>query len=201
MSTTTTKRALSEAIGDAKALREMFDASTFERWHLAGSCRRRVPFISDVEHVVIPRWGDVADPNNLFAVPVRTNLFMHRLDELVAAGAITKHLYGAAEGFRWGEKYRGADFRGSNHEFFLCDVDNFGPTFAIRTGPGLYSQMLVTKLRQNGLRNHEGKVWRCRGPELDLVEPVSCPTEEEYFSMCGVPWVKPEERFEPRGER
>jgi DNA polymerase/3'-5' exonuclease PolX len=198
MSTVTTKRALSEAIADAKALKALFDPGSYERWHLAGSCRRRVPFIGDVEHVIIPRWGDVSDPNNLFAHPVRTNLFLHRLDELLAAGVVTKHIYGASEGHRWGEKYRGADFRGFNHEFFTCDVDNFGPTFAIRTGPAMYSQMLVTGLRRNGLRNHEGYVWRVEEPQQQPVEIVPCPTEEAYFAMCGVAWIPPEQRFDPR---
>lgn len=207
---TGTKRKLAAAAIDADAFSDLF-AGCFDRWEFAGSVRRRVPEVSDVEHVVIPAFA-TKPADALFGEPVRVNRFLERADELVASGELTKHLY--ANGFRWGEKYRGFDYRGHTHEVFCATPDNFGPTLAIRTGPADFSKRLVTGLLRNGLRNKDGQVWRCipcagcgpysaiqeKCPEcggtcLIPTEVIPCPSEAEYFKLCGVPFMPPERRF------
>jgi DNA polymerase/3'-5' exonuclease PolX len=210
MSTTLSKRTNSQAMRDAEAFRELF-MSASERWMFAGSLRRKRPEVADIEHVVIPRFGD-APGTDLFATPERTNLLNARLDELVANGEMTKHIYGVT-GYRWGERYRGVDFRGFNNEVFCATPDNWGPTLAIRTGPAEFSQRLVTGLLKQGRRNKDGQVWKCQpctvcapdrprdhlckgcqGTRLECVEPIPVPTEEMYFELCGIKYIEPERR-------
>lgn len=154
MSTTDHKRHLDEAFMDAGAFRELFDASAYAEWIFAGSIRRQVQRVGDVEHVIIPNRG-LAPNGGLFAEEV--NLVMHRVDQLVAEGVLTKHIY--SNGVRWGERYRGVDFRGFNHEIFIADADNLGAILAIRTGPGTYSRMLVTQMQKHGFMQDKGYVW------------------------------------------
>lgn len=167
MSTTAIKRPLADALADARYLQSFFKPETFERWEFAGSIRRRVASVGDVEHVILPRTGDVsvggAAAGSLFAEMRTMNLVIHQLDELERTGVISKHVYGThpTSGqpmYRWGEKYRGFDFKGHMHEVFCADHDNWGPTLAIRTGPGTFSKMLVTHLQRYGYINEGGYV-------------------------------------------
>jgi hypothetical protein len=136
---------------------------------------------------------------------------LRRMDELAAKVQIVRHNYNGKP--RWGNKYRGCDFNtlGTTalHEVFCADADNWGPTMAIRTGPGDFSRRLVSGLHRLGRRNHLGYVWRCErcdcprngdpcklcdGTSLKPVEKISAPTEEGYFELCGIPFIPPEER-------
>jgi len=99
------------------------------------------------------------------------------------------------------------------HEIFCADDTNWGSVLAIRTGSSDFSRRLVTGLLNRGMRNHLGKVWRCEhcplrtgfdrcakscpecdGTGLKCIEPISVPTEEEYFKLCGIAFVNPEDR-------
>lgn len=204
MSTTATKRTYREALTDATAFRDRF-ATLYERWEIAGSVRRGKSEVGDIEHVVIPKFGEVAVGGGLFAQTATVNLVWHELERLAAAGQLQKHVYGAT-GFRWGEKYRGVDFNGFNHEIFCADADNFGPTLAIRTGPAEFSQRLVVALRHGGMCNKHGKVWRyhpcaCGGkcPDCEdgdiLDVSLAVPDEREYFKLCGLNWIEPKDRL------
>lgn len=177
------KRPLSEAISDAEAFRALFPAECCERWEIAGSIRRKVPMVSDVEHVVIPRFGDKPGAG-LFADQV--NLLWHRLEELVAGGELRKHIYGDT-GFRWGDKQRGVDFRDHLHEFWTACAENWGNILTIRTGSTDFSHRMVTQAQRYGLRQDVGFMWR--GDER-----IACPDEETFFSCCGERWIEPERR-------
>ena len=212
MSTTATaKRPLAEARLDARDFAELLLADSLaERWTTAGSVRRGVPHVGDVEHVVIPRFGEVKAGDSLFAETKTANLVWHRLDQLVAAGILRQHIYGAT-GPRWGDKYRGVDFRGFCHEIFTADPDNWGMQLAIRTGPPDFSRRLVTGLLEGGFRNQHGRVWlcdrceanrrcprecsACQGTQLvPRGDPIPAADEETYFKLCGVEWAEPRDR-------
>jgi DNA polymerase/3'-5' exonuclease PolX len=201
VSTATAKRDCVKAASEACCFKDLFSPNTYLRWEFAGSVRRKAGQVSDVEHVVIAATGDIPSPD-LFSTPRRGNLLWHRLDELIAlkdlgepipgGSKLTKHLYPNLQ-TRWGERYRGVDYHRWNHVFlhevFIADANNLGPILAIRTGPALFSKMLVTKLRDRGLVQEGGYVKRGEGGEI-----VPCATEEEYFRLCGVEWVEPEHR-------
>ena len=210
MSVTSTKRPLAAAQSDAEAMRDLL-AGTYVRWDVAGSVRRQRPEVGDVEHVVQSRTAEVRV--GLFGVERTVNLLHDRLDALVAAGELAKHLYGDS-GVRWGDRHRGVSFHGFAHELFIADGANYGPTLAIRTGPAEFSKRLVSGLLCRGLRNHEGYVWECdpcpscsdaqadRGIDcwrcgrrrLVPARRVSVPDERAYFELCGVGWIEPEGR-------
>jgi DNA polymerase/3'-5' exonuclease PolX len=208
---TGTKRRHADALADAQAFSRLFWLAAYERWSFAGSLRRECPEVGDVEHVVMANTGP-AETGALFTEHV--NLLWHRLDQLVREGTVLKHLY-PNNTVRWGEKYRGVNFRGHLHEIFLADQDNWGPTLAIRTGPAGFSRRLVIGLQKHGLRNKDGKVWRCQpcgwcdapgadrgacrhcdGTGLLCLEAISVPDERQYLQLAGVGWVEPKNRKE-----
>ena len=212
MSTTTVKRRLAQAIADAEAFRAQFPPACYSLWTVAGSARRRLAYVGDVEHVIVPCRGEADVAGTLFGETEPVNLLWRRLDELVAAGQIQQHIYSMPElgesnsspaaglyphKLKWGPKMRGCDFRGFRHELYTADSDNLGAQLAIRTGPADFSRMLVTQLRRRGLKNDEGYVWDARGNK------VSVPTEQAYFACCGVAMVAPALRFDrsPAGRR
>ena len=49
-------------------------------------------------------------------------LLWHQLDTLLRGSFVSKHIDGAT-GYRWGEKLRGAEFRGHNHEVGIEGLD------------------------------------------------------------------------------
>jgi DNA polymerase/3'-5' exonuclease PolX len=167
MSTSLVKRTHREALDDAEAFRAMFPAHFYQCWEFAGSLRRGRPDVSDIEHVVIPRYGEVPG-DDLFGTPKHVNLLWHRLEQLLwcdegddRPDKLAKHLYGVdpvtGEGnHRWGAKYRGVDFCGFNNEIFLADPDNWGNVLAIRTGPAEFSHSLMINLQQRGYWQNEG---------------------------------------------
>ncbi|MBV8781150.1 MAG: hypothetical protein JO353_07105 [Phycisphaerae bacterium] len=213
MSTTSVQRSRADALDDAKALNALFPQHTYSKWTIAGSVRRNKESVSDVEHVIIPAFTDGASAS-LFGEKPKINLFLTHLDSLLSTSYLCKHIYPDGK-FRWGDRYRGVDFRDYMHEFFLPDETNYGSILAIRTGPPEFSRQLVTGLLRNGRRNKDGYVRKCvpcsfatatgkacekscslcHGTQLEAVgDPLAVPTEEEYFALCGVPWCAPEDR-------
>jgi DNA polymerase/3'-5' exonuclease PolX len=176
---------------DAEAFRDLFPITTYRRWEFAGSLRRKASEVGDIEHVVEPEWGNIERGGGLFALPERTNLLFFHLDSLMRGTAgLEKHWYG--NGNRWGEKYRGVDFRGFNNEMFLADADNFGAMLLIRTGPADYSQRVVDTFKRGGMyRQMDGYLMHV-GSGQPVKVPV--PDEAKYLKLAGLPWAEPENR-------
>lgn len=191
MSTTTVKRSLAKADRDAHAFRELFPNDCFLVWEIAGSVRRRRADVGDIEHVIIPAFGDVA-AGGMFDDTIRVNLLWHHLDNLIADGTLTKHVYETVRGdqFRRGDVYRGVDFRGFNHEIFLATAENFGSTLLIRTGPADYSRNFVDRFLRGGLyRQQGGNLIHVKTGDI-----IPVPDEATYYRMAGLPFVTPERR-------
>jgi DNA polymerase/3'-5' exonuclease PolX len=190
---TATKRPLAEAKRDAEEFQALF-ADCFERWTIAGSIRRKKPECGDAEHVVIPRFGDTGAAD-LFGNPVTANLLLRRCDELIYDGIISKHVYAVnyADGTTgtrnmWGDVYRGCSFKGGLHEIYCADASNYGAILCIRTGPGDFSQMMVSRLHGTMLRQVDGYLKYADG------HMYPCPTEEHFFKACNVRFIPPEAR-------
>ncbi len=192
MASTTTKRTWAQAMADAEAFKAMFPPASYQRWEFGGSLRRRRPEVSDIEHVILPAFGDVPG-NNLFGQPERRNLLFYFLDELEAAGNVSKHWYGDT-GHRWGERYRGVDFRGFNHEIFMADPDNFGCILMIRTGPAEFSERMVTRLKAGGMYRQGGPGNEGYVVHVASGERVPVRDEAAYFTLLGMKVIEPEAR-------
>lgn len=189
MSTVAAKRDLGQAIQDAEAFRDMFPASCYVRWEFAGSLRRKRPWIGDIEHVILPVFGEAPVPGSLFGADTRRcNLLWHHLDALVCGGQINKAICSNGT-TRWGEKYRGVTFRGFAHELFMADQDNWGAILAIRTGPSDYSKMLVTRLHDTQLRMDGGYLRYARDRKI-----YPCADEATFFAACRVEMPTPGKR-------
>jgi DNA polymerase/3'-5' exonuclease PolX len=102
-------------------------------------------------------------------------------------------MYGLT-GFRWGEKYRGVDFRAFNHELFMADADNWGAVFLIRTGPAEFSERVVTLIKATGMyRQQDGYL-----VHVATGERVTVPDEETYLRYAGMSYVEPEKTLAPK---
>jgi DNA polymerase/3'-5' exonuclease PolX len=188
------KRPHAEGWASAERFRELF-AGTFEHWSIAGSVRRRSPLVGDVEHVVVPKFLDIETQSFLTgpAEVSRENRLWIVLDQLVASGKLARATYGETRTHRWGEKYRGVLFEGFKHEIFTADEKNLGPILAIRTGPAEFSEHLVKVLKAGGrYRQQEGYLRYAGGNSEGQVR--ACMDEREFFRLCGVPWLEPEQR-------
>ncbi len=202
------KRSLSDAINLSGEFTLLL-APYCDRIEFAGSIRRQKAEVGDCEIVAIPKISRAT--LDLFGGNIPENLLLKRLDSLLADGRIRKAVYSNGTN-RWGERYRGCEFKGVLHEVFMTPLSSFGPTLAIRTGSAEFSKVLVTGLLRNGKRNKDGKVWECErcpqnqgrgcvdgcsicdGTGLKLVRSIPVPTEEEYFKLAGIEWRKPELR-------
>lgn len=139
---------------------------------LAGSVRRGKPMVGDIEIVVL-------------ADDVRA--MCARLDKLVLDGVIAKARYGDI--YRWGEKYRGFEFRDWRVEVFSSDPDNFGYIHWLRTGPSDANEFVMRRLAEadSPYRARGGYWWR-DGRKLRVAD------ETELFRLLGVPYLAPHER-------
>lgn len=167
------RRDLSLATADAEAFRRLF-AGTYERWEVAGSVRRRVSAVGDIEHVVVGRgvWDRMAE---LMPEP---GLFEARQPVL------TRAVYPDGK-HRWGDRYRGVVFRGFRHDVFRSEPETLGAILAIRTGPADFSREMVMRLRERGLCMNGGRV------ETSAGNPVPCASEPAFFVLLGAPWMEP----------
>lgn len=196
------------ATADAEAFRDLFPRECYERWEIAGSVRRLKNDVADVEHVVMPRFGEIEVTSGLFPQKETVCLLWFHLDSLIQKGDVAKHMYGAT-GPRWGNLYRGCDFRGFNHEIFTADELNWGAQLTIRTGPSEFSQRMVSYLPRRGYRQHKHRDNRgyvfpldyaneleaATGPvDIDRSRIVPAPDEETFFGLCGQLWVEPSKR-------
>ena len=169
-------------------------AATCSKIEIAGSVRRRSPDVKDAEIVAIPS-------NATFAL----------MENMVAAGAWTKALYGADRSTRWGTKYRGIDVRHYNSardiydqlrvELFMSDVDSWGFQLALRTGPGEANMRLMTWMQKTPLRCIDGAVWYAedwaRVDEDWISETkrrVIVRDESAWFALFGMGCLLPEYR-------
>lgn len=181
ISTVTGKRHWAQARADANDFYHLFPRSTFERWSGAGSLRRQLASVGDVDHVVIPLDGEVPG-DDLFGGTRRVNLLWHRLDELVKAGVVAKAV-DAAGRTCWGDVQRRASFRGFTHDVYLAEPDNWGAVLAVRTGPAELSKRLVLGLQYRGYMSGGG---------FHVVNKSDC------FCPCG--WAGAEPEWRPIAE-
>lgn len=190
MSTVASKRSLEVALAEAERFKALFPIESYERWEIAGSVRRKKLYVGDIEHVVIPRWGEISIGGGLFPLKEKVNLLWHHLESICCyANHLDKHWYGPS-GHRWGPRYRGVDFHGQLHEIFTADYSNWGAILTIRTGPAAFSQRIMSHFNANGMyRQHEGQLICVADGK-----PVPVPDEASYLRLAGLPYIQPEDR-------
>lgn len=165
------RRSLRDVIPVAMELRQkLLDVCSVIE--MAGSARRAVPFVKDVELVAI-------GGEKLRA----------RLDSLVVNGTIDRALYGDERRPRWGDKHRGWNYKGIRFEIFLTDHDSWGYQYWLRTGPGDANQYVMTQMvmQRAPYRFKDGALWL--GDRR-----VAVRQEADLFKLLGMPYILPEQR-------
>jgi hypothetical protein len=179
-------------------------APSCEQIAIAGSIRRGKAEVGDIELVALPKIKAPAQQLDLFgnALPIgpQTSLLDAALDELIAAKRIVnKPPAGIATTTAWGEKYK-KSWIWLNDALGWIQVDLFivrppaqwGPVFAIRTGPGDWNVALMRYInKRTRWQQDEGHL-----KHRDTGEVPELPTEETYFERLGIPFVAPGDRSE-----
>ena len=179
--------ALAEVTG--KSLMQML-ADTCERIEMAGSVRRQVFEVGDIELLCIPKAGAV----DLFGEPVGSESLLdlrcrYLIDQGVLAprpnkvGAVTigplnKLLVHPATGI-------GVDL-------FATSAGNWGMAMVVRTGPVGFNVRMMSRFRDLGMAGH------AYGGVTNGTEELQCPTEESVFELLGWDYLKPWMRIDGR---
>lgn len=156
------------------------------RVEIAGSIRRGKPEVKDVELVAIPKTEALLD---LFGTPYsQRSLLDPVLEDLISAGVL-------APGGRAGEKHKRFEVGGQDIAldlFLVTPPAQWGVIFTIRTGPGDFSQWLVTPRAQGGALpggyQVQDGVLRAWGKVIET------PEEEDVFRSLELPYISPAER-------
>jgi DNA polymerase/3'-5' exonuclease PolX len=175
-----------------------------ERIEIAGSIRRGVADVKDIEIVCIPSWADWPKEGSLLAETEPVNV----LHQAVANAAGIRWIKPGVPGIEdWpikpdGRYWRGLVLRDSfdapadiKLDVFLARPENWGVILTIRTGAADFSRALVTYARDR-------TDYRVDGGQLMLAGgPAPCPDERNVFDALQLEWVAPTERVDERSVR
>lgn len=153
-----------------------------ERVEIAGSIRRDVPWVGDIEIVAIPKpavnlFGEKDyDPGEIYAALEGDGLNPPVIEKK-------------------GDFYARFKFFGIYVDLFIATPEKWGCIFLIRTGSADFSRRLVTKKWQNGycpddLYFSEGRLW-----SINESDAFSTPEEKDVFRIIGIEYVDPEQRY------
>ena len=147
---------------------------------VAGSIRRRVQLVGDIELLCIPKpdaFGDARYFERYMARLLDANVLAKRPNKRgqVSYGMKNKLLVHPASGI--------------NVDLFTTDAENWGMALVVRTGPKDFNIRMMTRFRSLGMQGHAyGGVTDAQGQE------IACPDEETVFRLLGWSWIPPEER-------
>jgi DNA polymerase/3'-5' exonuclease PolX len=151
-----------------------------QRIEIAGSSRRRAPFVGDVEIVAIPHEAErlvVGRPGN-------------RLDQALAALCAERKLIRLKDGDRY--KQFEVVHAACRLDLFLCTPASWGWIFLLRTGPQSFTKDVVCKKSMGGLCPPEVTFRDGRLVRLDRV--LDAPEEADVFKALGLRYVDPWDR-------
>jgi DNA polymerase/3'-5' exonuclease PolX len=186
-----------EAIVIARAFVDAI-SGTYERLVVAGSLRRRLAMIGDVEIVCVPKID--LDGGDMFGDrPVGVNLLEGRMQSLLEHGEVEKRL--DKNGVpRWGPRLKYLFYRGARVDLFTPGHAEFGWHLVLRTGPAAFSRQLVV---ERGRKTKDGRAgllpplivprdgwltWRVSG------ERIETSSEEAVFDLFKLAYRPPWER-------
>lgn len=171
---------------------------------IAGSLRRRLPTVGDIEVVATPiveqrtagLFGDVI---------VEEDRLGAYLECLLIGGDIQKRPRADGKTF-WGPKAKYLTFEGIPVDLFTPDAARFGIILVIRTGPAQFSHRLVATKDQSVVvgKHANGHEIRRPGllPEMYRVqdgwltrrvsgEKIATPDEQTVFELLGIEYAEP----------
>jgi DNA polymerase/3'-5' exonuclease PolX len=202
MSTAATRVLRSEAIEMAQELVTLLDPMC-ERIVAAGSIRRQLATVGDIDLVAIPRIEPMLD---MFGEATGTgiDLLGATLDNLCGEQVIRQRR-DARGRTSWGKLHKRGVYRDLPVDITECDADTFGLHLLIRTGPAAYCHAFVTPRSQTAvLRDRDGnRVGERPGmlpPGFEIRNGfrlyrygglVPTPAERDVYDVLGLPHVEP----------
>lgn len=187
----------------AVALKVLGLVSPWCKWAaVAGSVRREVADVKDIEIVCIPSWSDFQKAGSLLAGDTERVNVLHQA--LAHSDDVRWIKPGVSQIEDWPIKPEGRYWRGLisagklgatadiKVDLFLARPENVGVIFAIRTGSSDFSRALVTYARDHTDYRVDGGALMLQGGE------VPCPDERVVFDALGLVYVDPRARA---GER
>jgi DNA polymerase/3'-5' exonuclease PolX len=186
-----------EAIAKARAFVVALE-STYDDLVVAGSLRRRLAMIGDVEIVAVPKLETVT--GGLFGDETLT---VDRLDGRLTALLDTDEVSKRRDrngSPRWGPTLKYLTYQGARVDLFSPCAERFGWILALRTGPAAFSRQLVV---QRGRKTKDGRpgllpplivprdgwlTWRVSG------ERIETPSEPSVFDLFTLAYIPPWER-------
>lgn len=180
-----TKIPAAEAMAVAVSLRDAMSPFC-ERIEIAGSLRRKNPFVGDVELLYVPKWEERKD--GLFDTKL-VNLAKEKILDLLLNATITKRLNRLGKISSWGpENKHAVHATGIPVDLFATTEGCFFMSLVIRTGPKELNVRLMTECRKMGVEGHAYGTFTRGG----AVVPVA--SEREVFRIAGLTWAEPEDR-------
>ena len=198
MATQTDTRMLRpDAIAIAKAFVAEIEDCT-DHLVVAGSLRRRLAVIGDIEIVCVPKI-DHAVGGLWLDQPSDVDLLDARLRSLLEDGTVSKRLDKNGSP-RWGPTLKFLTFLGARVDVFCPTVERFGWILALRTGPAAFSRQLVV---ERGRKTKDGRLgllpptiaprdgWLTRRVSGERIETSSELAVFELFEMTYLsPWER-----------
>lgn len=192
-----------EAVSIARSFVDLIDDCCL-RLVIAGSLRRRLAFIGDIEVVAIPAIERVV--GGLFDDEGEDLDRLHaRMCALLDNDQVEKRI--SVNGVsRWGPTLKYLTFRGASVDLFSSSAGRWGWILALRTGPAAFSRQLVLPQRDdNGrkLTTKDGRPgllpphlkprdgWLTRRASGERVETIE---ERDVFALFGLAYQEPWER-------
>jgi DNA polymerase/3'-5' exonuclease PolX len=186
-----------DAIEKARAFVDAI-SGTYDRLVVAGSLRRRLAMIGDIEIVASPKVEHVV--GGLFGDQGED---VDRLDARMAAlldnDEVSKRLDRNGSP-RWGPTLKYLTYQGARVDLFTPSAERFGWILLLRTGPAAFSRQLVV---ERGRRTKDGRpgllpplivprdgwlTWRVSG------ERIETSSEEAVFDLFRLTYLPPWER-------
>ncbi len=158
---------------------------------VAGSLRRGKPLVSDVEILYVPRLSKEQDKDALFG-SVEVNLADDRIKHLLANVVLDKRL--SVDGVAtWGPRNKLAVHAASGIpvDLFATTEKDWWVSLVVRTGSKETNLALTAGARALG------KTLMAYGEgvkDLATGEVTAARSEEEVFALCGLNYLKPEDR-------
>lgn len=146
---------------------------------IAGSIRRQVPFVGDIELLCIPKYVDGVDQLDR---EIGWLMFQHILD--FRLNKLGSKVYGRQN------KLLVHLSSGIGVDIFSSTEMNWGMALLVRTGPKEWNIRVMSRLRELGMQGHAyGGVSAADGKE------INCPDEEAVFRCLEWAYVPPDRRL------
>jgi DNA polymerase/3'-5' exonuclease PolX len=186
-----------DAVEKARAFIDRID-DCCERLTVAGSLRRRLAMIGDIEIVAVPKVERVM-AGLLGDIETEVDRLGVRLDELLEDGDVAKRLdrNGAP---RWGPTLKYLTYRDAAVDLFCPEAARFGWILALRTGPAAFSRQLVVRPDRRTRDGRPGLLPLTLAPQDGWLTDrmsgrrIDTPEEADVFHLFKLPYLEPWER-------